>query len=96
MSERAWVRLGRVLVCLGCVRVSERVWVCLGRVWVCLGRLWVCLGVSGARLGVSRGAPGQQKTRIVPLRAIWHLKLASARLDSVGVLMKCLGGVVTG
>ena len=31
-------------------------------------------------------------------RAIWHVKLASARLDSVGVpvLMKCLGGVVTG
>ena len=55
-----------------------------------------CLGVSGARLGVSGGLQDNKKLRFVLLRAIWHLKLASARLDSVGVLMKCLGGVVTG
>ena len=102
------MRLGRVLVCLGCVRVCVcvAVWVCLsvfgcvwgafGFVWGVFGCVWGVLGCVWGAFGCVWGAPGQQKTRIVLLRAIWHLKLASARLDSVGVLMKCLGGVVTG
>ena len=61
-----------------------------GCVWGVFGCVWGVFGYGWGACGCVWGRSGAKKARIVPPRAIWHVKLARVRVGRVWV---CLGRV---